>query len=62
MSSLGFEKTIKASMATAEEKVTEALKLKGFGVLTKIDFASKMKEKLNKDVRPPSSLEHATLL
>ena len=52
MSSLGFEKTIKASMIAAEEKVTEALKEKGFGILTKIDFACKIKEKLNKEVRP----------
>lgn len=39
-------------MAKAEEIVTERLKEKGFGILTKIDFACKMKEKLNKDVRP----------
>jgi uncharacterized protein (DUF302 family) len=39
MNTLGFEKTIKATMSVAEEKVTEALKQKGFGILTKIDFA-----------------------
>jgi uncharacterized protein (DUF302 family) len=52
MNTLGFEKTIKATMSVAEEKVTEALKQKGFGILTKIDFACKMKEKLNQEVRP----------
>lgn len=52
MNTLGFEKTIRSSMAAAEEKVTEVLKQNGFGILTKIDFAGKMKEKLNKDVRP----------
>ncbi len=52
MNTLGFEKTIKSNMTAAEEKVTEALKQKGFGVLTKIDFSCKMKEKLDKDVRP----------
>jgi uncharacterized protein (DUF302 family) len=52
MSSLGLEKTITATLQQAEEKVTEVLKQKGFGILTKIDFAAKMKEKLGKDVRP----------
>ena len=52
MNTLGFEKTIKASMSAAEEKVTDALKQKGFGILTKIDFACKMKEKLDKDLSP----------
>jgi uncharacterized protein (DUF302 family) len=52
MSNLGLEKTITATLQQAEEKVTEALKQKGFGILTKIDFAAKMKEKLDKDVRP----------
>src|ERR1700751_3835068 len=50
--SLGFEKTITASMEQAEAKVTEVLQAKGFGILTRIDFSCKMKEKLNKDVRP----------
>jgi uncharacterized protein (DUF302 family) len=52
MSQLGLEKNIQATLQQAEEKITEALKQKGFGILTKIDFAAKMKEKLNKDVRP----------
>ena len=52
MNTLGFEKTIKASITAAEEKVTEALKQKGFGILTKIDFSCKMKEKLDKDLAP----------
>lgn len=52
MNALGFEKTIIASMIDAETRVTEILKEKGFGILTKIDFAFKMKEKLNQDVRP----------
>lgn len=52
MSNLGLEKTITATLQQAEEKVTEVLKQKGFGILTKIDFAAKMKEKLGKDVRP----------
>jgi uncharacterized protein (DUF302 family) len=52
MNNLGFEKTIQANMIQAEELVTEKLKQKGFGILTKIDFAGKMKEKLDKQVRP----------
>jgi uncharacterized protein (DUF302 family) len=47
MEKLGFEKTINATMSVAEEKVTETLKQFGFGILTKIDFSAKMKEKLN---------------
>jgi uncharacterized protein (DUF302 family) len=52
MSHLGLERIITATFQQAEEKITEALKQKGFGILTKIDFAAKMKEKLGKEVRP----------
>ena len=52
MQSLGFEKMITSTLQQAEEKITEILKIYGFGILTKIDFAAKMKEKLNKEVRP----------
>ncbi len=52
MNNLGFEKTITATMQQAEDKITEVLKEKGFGILTKIDFSAKMKEKLGKEVRP----------
>lgn len=34
------------------EKVTEALKKEGFGVLTEIDVQSTLKEKLDEDFRP----------
>lgn len=33
-------------------KVTELLKGEGFGILTRINFHEKMKEKLNKDIPP----------
>lgn len=36
----------------AIEKVTHALKAEGFGVLTRIDFSTTMKEKLDEDFRP----------
>jgi uncharacterized protein (DUF302 family) len=32
--------------------ITEQLKIRGFGVLTRIDFHEKMKEKLNVDIDP----------
>lgn len=36
----------------AKEKVTEALKTEGFGVLTEIDIQATMKKKLDKDYKP----------
>ena len=39
------------SYEQALEKVTEALRKEGFGVLTKIDVKATMKEKLNADFR-----------
>ena len=39
-------------MSQAEVQVTEALQKVGFGILTKIDFACKIKEKLDKVVTP----------
>ncbi|MCL6261756.1 DUF302 domain-containing protein [Aquiflexum sp. TKW24L] len=37
---------------TVKEKITEALKSEGFGVLTEIDIQATMKKKLDKDYRP----------
>ena len=51
MSELGFKSTLKLSFETALEKVTEALKAEGFGVLTNIDVKETMKKKLNADMR-----------
>ena len=44
-----FSKTIKASFDDAIEKVTEALKAEGFGILTEIDIKATLKKKLDVD-------------
>ncbi len=50
---ISFAKEISApGLAQAIDAVTAALKTEGFGVLTRIDFHDKMKEKLGKDLRP----------
>ncbi len=47
------EKTLKnVSFEEAIEKVTEALKEEGFGVLTEIDVQATLKKKLDEDFRP----------
>ncbi len=44
-----FTKTIKSGFADAIEKVTEALKVEGFGILTEIDIKATLKKKLDVD-------------
>lgn len=51
MSQLGFQCTLNVPYEEALEKVTQALKAEGFGVLTSIDVQKTMKEKLNADFR-----------
>lgn len=48
--SFGFGKQVDLGFDEAIEKVTDELKKEGFGVLSDIDVAAKMKEKLNKDM------------
>ena len=49
-SDFGFGKVVDASFDDAIEKVTVELEKEGFGVLSDIDVAAKMKAKLDKDM------------
>ena len=44
-----FSKTIDGSFDNAIQKVTEALKVEGFGILTEIDIKATLKKKLDVD-------------
>jgi uncharacterized protein (DUF302 family) len=44
-----FSKTITGSFENAVQKVTEALKTEGFGILTEIDIKATLKKKLDVD-------------
>ena len=48
----GFGKPVALTFDEAIDKVTEVLQTEGFGVLSDIDVAAKMKEKLDKDMPP----------
>jgi len=52
MNNLAFQVEISDSFDVAIEKVTAALKTQGFGVLTRIDVKSTLKEKLDANFRP----------
>ena len=49
-SSFGFGKRVDLGFDEAIDKVTADLQTEGFGVLSDIDVAAKMKEKLDKDM------------
>ncbi len=51
-SGLGFEVRLQLPLDQAIERVTEALKAEGFGVLTRIDVQQVLREKINADFRP----------
>ena len=50
--SYGFGKIVNMSVEHAEARVTETLKEKGFGILTRIDVAATLKQKLGADMPP----------
>ena len=47
-----FSKTLKTSFDEAIERVTAALKVEGFGVLTEIDVQATFRKKLDADFQP----------
>ena len=51
-STFGFGKTLDLGFDAAIDKVTGELQAQGFGVLSDIDVAGKMKEKLGEDMPP----------
>jgi uncharacterized protein (DUF302 family) len=51
MTELGFQSKLNLSYEAALVRVTEALKVEGFGVLTSIDVKETMKKKLDVDFR-----------
>jgi uncharacterized protein (DUF302 family) len=51
MTELGFQSILKLPYETVLEKVTDALKAEGFGILTSIDVKETMKKKLDADFR-----------
>ena len=56
MSEMAFEVTVNAPYAEAMDRVIEALRVEGFGVLTRIDVHDTFKEKLDLDFRSYSIL------
>jgi uncharacterized protein (DUF302 family) len=52
MTQLGLTMKLHTDFDTALQKVTDALKAEGFGVLTEIDVKATLKKKLDVDFRP----------
>ena len=52
MTDINFKREIADTLDHAIERATKALAAEGFGVLTRIDMHSKIKEKIGKDVIP----------
>jgi len=52
MTAINFKREIPASLDQAIERATKALGAEGFGILTRIDMHSKIKEKTGKDIIP----------
>ena len=52
MNGINFKREIPDTVDHAIERVTKALGAEGFGILTRIDMHSKIKEKTGKDIVP----------
>ena len=52
MTTINFKREISGTVDNAIERTTKALGAEGFGILTRIDMHSKIKEKTGKDIIP----------
>ncbi len=52
MTAINFKREISATLDEAVERTTRALAAEGFGILTRIDMHSKIKEQTGKDIVP----------
>jgi len=52
MTSINFKREIADTVDHAIERATKALGAEGFGILTRIDMHSKIREKIGKDIIP----------
>lgn len=52
MNEINFKREVDCSVEEGVERITVALKSEGFGVLTRIDLHTKIKEKIGEDLRP----------
>lgn len=52
MTAINFKREISAALDEAVERTTKALAAEGFGILTRIDMHTKIKEKTGKDIVP----------
>jgi uncharacterized protein (DUF302 family) len=52
MNGINFKREINDTVDNAVERATKALGAQGFGILTRIDMHSKIKEKTGKDIVP----------
>lgn len=52
MTAVNFKREIQATVDQAIDRVTKALGAEGFGILTRIDMHSKIKEKTGKEIVP----------
>ena len=52
MTTINFKREISDSFDSAIERIIKALGAEGFGILTRIDMHSKIKEKTGKDIVP----------
>lgn len=52
MPSINLKKDVSGQVEDVVNRLTKALGSQGFGILTRIDFHTKIKEKLGKDVPP----------